>query len=285
LTVTVGSVTIKQGEVVPPFTSAVTGLKYDDAVITDVTYKIVPDYLGLPGTYEIQASGLAVTNQDQYNVNYLYGTLFVEELTSTETFVKPSLECVNTIDNDPDGFGFEANFKWSNPTSSSIFIASTTNNYLVGTHFAGTLPTTFTPGTGTFKIKFDGNKLVWFLRSPVGPLLRTAVGSEASSTSNRCDAKGVIASAIRLDLGNGTSTGITPNPTSGKFVVSSVTGQMSDRDVFMSDLAGRKLTAKRINRLAPNSLQIEMPTNAAAGVYMLRVKVDNKYQVFRVVKL
>ena len=64
------------------------------------------------------------------------------------------------------------------------------------------MPFTFLSGEGTFKIRFDGNKLIWTLVT-FDSANKSSVSSEATADSGKCDAK--------TDAGD-TYYSIYPNP-------------------------------------------------------------------------
>lgn len=89
--------------------------------------------------------------------------------------VRPVLECVRQINSST----FVARFGYLNEAGQSITIPLGNHNKLTGSFSAGALPTLFERGRqqNVFEITFNGNNLVWTLRSPNG--------STRTSTANR----------------------------------------------------------------------------------------------------
>ncbi|MES2649195.1 MAG: S8 family serine peptidase [Bacteroidota bacterium] len=298
LKVTAKDITILQGDPVPTvFEYTVADLYNGDVVTTEPTFTIGgPDFTTNPaysgsnaGTFDIIPSNIGVSCSTCYILDYVNGVLFVEPMGTGVKSVKPSLSCVEPLTGDPSGFTYVANFEWKNENPVNIIVKEGPNNFLTGTSFEqGKLPEFFSKNsTGRFQVKFNGDRLIWTLRS-YEQFQKTSVGSIASSTSERCKLPTVTSAAARKmpvqPFGN-EQTGITPNPTTGRFVVATDNGVMSDRDLLISDVTGKKFTARKINRLSPQSLQIDLPNSITSGVYLLRVKVDNSYKIFRIVKL
>nr|MBP7400344.1 T9SS type A sorting domain-containing protein [Chitinophagales bacterium]MBP8754988.1 T9SS type A sorting domain-containing protein [Chitinophagales bacterium] len=79
LIVTANNITINQYDPEPLFTSTYSGfVNGDDAsVVLDINYASSPAYTGPSGTYAIVASGIVLSNPENYSVTYLNGTLTV----------------------------------------------------------------------------------------------------------------------------------------------------------------------------------------------------------------
>jgi len=61
-------------------------------------------------------------------------------------------------------------------------------------------------------------------------------------------------------------------------------GVIYEKDLTVTDMTGKIYTPRRIIKIAPNSLSLDLTKNIAAGVYIIKAKVDNSYKLFRVVK-
>ena len=70
------------------------------------------------------------------------------------------------------------------------------NNYLsTSGHYSGQLPTLFPPGTGQFKIYFDGVKMTWTLAT-YNAQHCTAVAATASSSSTMQSGGGTLQAGV-----------------------------------------------------------------------------------------
>ncbi|HSN07640.1 MAG TPA: T9SS type A sorting domain-containing protein, partial [Hanamia sp.] len=187
-----------------------------------------------------------------------------------------------------------ANFGCNNPNSTVVYVPIGINNFFSGDGAAtavGTPPILFQPGdVNNFQIKFNGEKLIWTVQT-YNVNQNTAVAQDASSTSSRCkknstslrtSSQAVLSNDInRTDIN---IAGVAPNPSNGSFLVTTDKGFISDRDIHISDVAGRKYSAS-ITRLSERQLKIELPASTPAGIYILRAKVDNGFTIFKIVKL
>jgi hypothetical protein len=192
---------------------------------------------------------------------------------------------VDTLINDPTGLKYVANFSCSNSNSTTIYVPIGPDNNLSGAGAAtaiGTPTQYFPPGSSTCQIKFNGQKLTWTVES-----FKTAVASDASSTSQRCKKTGGTISSVSTNSSGLTeeTTMVLPNPTKGKFIISTNKGTISDKNLYIADATGKKYVPNSVARISSNSLEIELPGNATTGVYFVRAKIDNNYKIFKVVKL
>ena len=141
-------------------------------------------------------------------------------------------------------------------------------------------------GDNTCQIKFNGQKLTWNVRT-YNVNQSTATSSDASSTSSRCKstATNITASAASMMAPSTKTTAtVMPNPTKGKFAITVDNGVISYKDLYISDVAG-KIVIPVISKVSPKRLEIELPGGAPSGVYFLRIKIDDNYKIFRIIKL
>jgi hypothetical protein len=285
LSVKANDTAILQGSPVPTnFTSTVTGLKDGDTVLGGPTYTLSPVCSGKAGTYTITPSNIVLACSSCYIITYASGTLYINPSGNSTKDLKPSLVCVDTLINDPTGLKYVANFSCSNGNSTTIYVPIGPDNYLSGAAAAtavGTPTQYFPPGSSTCQIKFNGQKLIWTVES-----YKTAVASDASSTSARCKKTGKTSSATANSLGStGGNAIVLPNPTMGKFIITTDKGTISDKGLYISDATGKKYVPNSVARVSSNSLEIELPPDATKGLYFVRVRIDNTYRIFKVIKL
>lgn len=283
LTVKANDTYMFQGDPVPPFTSDIALLKNSDSVLGGPTYTVNPAYLGNAGSYSIIPADIQLEFPESYQVTYVPGTLYVNPKGGNAVSIKPSLICVDTLTDDPSGFRYVAIFGYRNDNATTIYVPVGENNFLSG-NYGNTPIEYFHPGIDSFKIRFDGTQLRWTIKT-YDVFLKAAVGSDASAGSARCKkASQFISAAKRLNNVDAGKDMVTPNPTTGRFIVSTEKGRISDRDLFVTDMAGQKFTPRRVNRLSAGSLEVDLPASITPGIYMIKVKVDNSYKVYRVIK-
>jgi hypothetical protein len=132
LTVTPAPLTVKaddkivfQKDKLPTLTSTYTGFKNNDNPSNTFSagpfYTVTPLYSGAAGTYTITPYGIVqIRVPNNYTVSYLNGTLYVNPKGSGAKNVKPSLDCVDTVVNNANGFTYVAHFSWYNPNATVV---------------------------------------------------------------------------------------------------------------------------------------------------------------------
>jgi hypothetical protein len=253
----------------------------------------------IPGTYPITPYGLQLTYQNNYTITYQRGTLYLNDNNGKN--VVPKLDCVEPLTNDPSGLPYAAHFSYSNPNATPVFVPLGTNNNITASgRFSGQLPTVFLVGSGQFKIYFDGSKMTWTLITYNGNH-KSSSAAVASSTSSKCSS-GSITNETGVQSGIATAetvedsvakptaepvaepaSSLYPNPTKGPVTIYIKGGIISSNNVQVSDSYGKiyKLNARLINK---QSLQIDL-SRLSSGMYFIRVKVDNDFKTFRVLKM
>jgi hypothetical protein len=291
LSVKANDTVIYEGDPIPTtFTSAITGLRNGDSIVSGPTYTLSPACTGSAGTYSIIPSNVVPSCTDCYVITYTPGTLYVDPKGKNVKNLKPYLVCVDTLLNDPSGLKYVATFGCNNPNSTTVFVSRGPDNYLSGegaTSVVGTLPQVFKPGDNTtFQIKFNGEKIIWTVRTYLVNQ-KTAVAQDASSTSQRCKkSNGNITAVAVTSLGAGNiKTIISPNPTTGRFIVSVDKGKISGKDIYVTDVAGKRYSILTINQVSSKKLEIELPAALTSGVYYLNVKINEEYKTLRIIKM
>jgi hypothetical protein len=217
---------------------------------------------------------------------YTPGTLYVNPKGKNVKNLKPYLVCVDILNNDPSGLKYVATFGCTNSNNTVLYVPQGPDNNLTGAGAAtavGTLPEFFPPGSSnTFQIKFNGNKIVWTVKT-YKVYQKTAVAQDASSSSQRCKSSGTSSSAMQKVIASGSN--VMPNPTTGKFVITVDNGTISNKGIYIVDETGRKYLPQNVNRMSATKIQVELPGSLAQGLYYVNVKVNNTYKIFKVVKL
>ena len=75
-----------------------------------------------------------------------------------------------------------------------------------------------------------------------------------------------------------------PNPVEHKVLIS-VNGALSiGSDVVLLDMLGRIHNPKSIRKISSNSMELDM-SGLTSGVYLVKMKIDNTFKIYRIVKL
>ncbi len=258
------------------------------------SYTVSPVYRKeQPGIYTITPFGLQLKYANNYQISYLTGTLYVNEENCKN--VVPKLDCVETLTGDPSGYNYAAHFSYNNPNATMVYIPSGSNNKITVTGgYSGQLPLVFYPGSGQFKIYFNGSKMTWTLDSD-NSNYSSGLTAVASSSSPKCSTKtvgyseGGAVNAVSTqetdavaDVSTGSAT-VYPNPVNDLVTIRVPAGSVSTDHVQVIDAYGRN-TGANIIRSDEHSIVLNLG-KLSSGVYIIRIKVDGVYKVFRVVKI
>ncbi len=285
------------------FTSTYTGFKNQDStlIISEPKYKISPEYKGLAGTYTITPYSLILPVPENYDINYLIGTLYVNPAKHGAKKILTYLSCVDTLLNDPEGFKYVAHFEYNNRNKSSVYIPVGEDNRIITEgNYLGKPTEIFLPGTGSFEIYFNGDKLVWEIRTYESNK-KTAVASSASSNSSRCK---TIYAAIQnnklmtseLDHTNISKIAkitpdkiedkiiVYPNPVNDILKIKINSSEIKSSDIILYDTNGRIQNLNSLEKTSDLQYKLDI-SNVYPGVYILKIKVENSYKTFRIIKL
>jgi hypothetical protein len=292
LTVKADDKVIEDDDYLPNFTSTITGYKNGDnkTIVCGPSYTLSPVYKKKPGIYTITPYGLQLKNPANYSVVYLTGTLYVNDDDGKN--VQPKLDCVQKLSGDPSGFAYVANFSYYNPNSTAVYVPAGPNNYISGGKFSGQPPVLFQPGTGKFKIYFDGTKIIWSLttneyyQSNCLTAVASSYSTKCSGTTGTTGGGGLIEMQITGDTEEtvlAPVASVYPNPASNTVTIQTGGGKITSANVQISDAYGRNYPALS-KLISDRSLQVDL-SRLASGMYYIRVLVDNKPVIFRVVKM
>jgi len=279
------------GEPLPTdFTSTITGLKYSDN--PTITYTVSPTYSGAAGVYSIiPLLSTTFVNAFNYNVSYVNGNLYVNPEGPGTKKLRPSLDCVVEVPNpQPGQFRFIARFTCINDNTNTVYVSIGTDNSLKGGSFdASRQPVVFRPGVTSFEVPFDGTRLIWTLKT-FDSNHKTSIGTEASSSSNKCSNTLITTNAARMmqlttpsvELEAG-KTNVYPNPATNKIIVTDPTIMLNEKQLSLYNSNGILYPAKMVRRISANSVELDI-SGLPAGFYLIRCKIANGYKTFRFVK-
>jgi hypothetical protein len=254
-----------------------TGSVYNDSdstVIRNINY-FLDRPLTEPGVYTVTATVEFFKSPANYSVSVATGTLYVNPSPMGAKAVRPSLICVEEMVDDPSGFTYVANFAYRNENATAVYVPYGENNMVVGDagSFSADAPVLFQPGAGTFRVFFNGNRIYWSLTTSESGR-RTAIASEASSNSNRCQKLDAYASPLT----------IYPNPVRNTIHLKLSDYNGSDiRVEAYNELELRAYTLEARFIESDGSFELDF-TNANPGFYRLIVTYGNSTIVQRLIK-
>jgi hypothetical protein len=288
---------ILAGDPLPTFTTSYNGFKYQDNQASVISsspsaYLVSPQYKGKAGTYTITVSGSVAQIQTPPNYTistpYLTGTLYVDPKDANTKNIVPSLDCVTPLVNDPDGFKYTANFSWSNPNSSTVAVSQDSSK-IIGS--AGAVwdvnnmpPTVFPPGTGKYKLRFNGLKISWSVTSFNGSQGHsTSSSSDASSTSTgKCPRQTTQRLSDVQEATTVVKAGVYPNPAHNKATLYLGTDEVSLKDIRIIDLDGRVFPVNLRNS-STQTVELDL-TSLQRGMYFIRVDIKGQTKLFKIEK-
>ncbi|MBC7915905.1 MAG: T9SS type A sorting domain-containing protein, partial [Pyrinomonadaceae bacterium] len=205
--------------------------------------------------------------------------------------------------NHPSGYKYVAHFSYSNVGSSSVYIPVGADNKITTPgSYSGTQPQLFLPGVHHFDIYFDGSNLNWEVKS-YEVNQKNSVVSNASSASSGC--KTILASSSENNLlmlsgddianlsseklsavGQSINSKITlyPNPATDFVKISIPLSSISVKDISLFDINGRLQQLNYSEKMGENEFSMNV-SNLLPGIYLVKIKVADTYQIFRIIKL
>jgi hypothetical protein len=281
-TVTAANAWIYDFDPLPGFTASFSGFvgTDDESVVDTLFFTVSPAYTGAAGTYQIIPSATA----DNYVFTPVNGTLYVNPNGPGTKQIKPRLICIDELSEpDPDGFLYIANYEYDNDNATDIFIPIGEDNYFSGqaAYNAENQPEVFLSGGGTFSVPFDGNKLIWTVRSYKTNGQKGAVASQASSNSSRCN-KSEEAEAPLLSGDEAAEMIVYPNPTTGRVYIDLKAEEVASGDIRIFDMFGKAQSLEVITA-SDNHIEIDL-SSYAAGVYFIMINNRETNSVSRIIK-
>ncbi|HEV2831967.1 MAG TPA: MBG domain-containing protein, partial [Hanamia sp.] len=292
-----------QGDVLPAFTSTISGLMSGD--VPSVSYTLSPAYSGNAGAYSIVPLLQSFPNITNYNINYVNGTLYVNPDEKKAKKLRPYLDCIQEVINPSSpATRYIAHFYCVNDNSTALYVPIGENNQItgIGAFDDSQLPVIFLPDTTRFNVTFDGIELKWELIT-YGTNKKSSTTSDASSTSNRCS--DIIGSST---LRSGTSVNNTrigsnatsvindpenkspeanvsvyPNPAHSRATVYLKNEKVAINGSSLFDVYGKVYPIKITKLISENQFEINI-SQLSSGVYFLRLKVANGFKIVRIIK-
>jgi hypothetical protein len=220
-----------------------------------------------------------------YTITGQPGNLYVNPSGSGAKAIRPVLDCVELLTVPVSGFKYKAHFRYENKNTTNVYIPVGINNLLSGKgKFLNTnQPQLFLVGGGTFDVLFDGLKLSWVVTS-IDCGKKTAIASDASSSSSRCSGKqtsALSAEIIPEDPSIELIPVVYPVPAIDKVTIESDFITENSR-VTLLDLRG---SSYPVTKLAQYERHLELDIkNMPAGYFIVVVYNDNQMRQFRILK-
>jgi len=283
LTADIDDLIITQGDV-PVFTSSITGFTNGDSLADIFSGGIVPYYF-------VDDMGTVKTNNDvgawtirigdDVLINHVitYNTdarLYINALNENMRKVRTYADCIAYDPLATDGLNYTVIFRYENDNDLPIYVIGE-DNMLTGPSAEssyGELPVIFMPGSGTFAIRFNGDRLVWTLTTE-GTAHTTSVSSESTSESGKCNGK--------ID----TTYELYPNPVKGPdYLLTIKQNVVEESIVYVLNMYGSVVSSgQNFNGIEP-ILQIDMSSYSLfpSGMYFVQIVSTSDTRTFTIIK-
>ncbi len=271
----------------PVYTSTYKTFQYNDkATITHgPDYTISPTISGA-GAYTITPSNLQFPNAAYYNITYQSNKLYINPFGNGAKKVIVKLECVEKLGTPVNGMSYVAHFSYDNKNKTPIFVPIGIDNKIVTSDgYFGNQPQLFLPGTNYFDILFTGNKMTYTLTT-MESAHKTAVASDASSSSGRCKKLGneKAQDLLFIEEASIQKEGIYPNPAEGKVTVISNLVSNKNRTMAVYDAAGRSNTVKVLRTVDGQKAELDV-SGLKKGLYFIRLQMGYSYKTLSFIKM
>ncbi len=274
------------GSKLPIFTSTITGFVAKDSatIISGPQYTISPAYHGNPGVYSIIPSALNLKVQSNYVITYTPGTLYVNPCKLTSLIVDVRVECVETNPNN-SSYKYLAHFSYINYNNTVVYIpVGNDNNIKTSGAYSGTPPQVFNPGTGYFDVYSNSLPVTWTVKSyQLGiKLTDKAVACSASPKCTYIATAQGNASATAKELPVKPEFNVYPNPAVNSVTIHVNNAIINNGTISVTDVTGKEYLPRVISR-SGKDVVLDV-SHLSTGVYIIRLKIDDQVQVFRILK-
>ena len=304
LIVTADDKVIFKGSSLPTYTSTITGYVNNDQTrcTSGPAYTVSPACTGAAGVYTITPSNLVLSSptRNYYTITYMPGKLYINPKGTGAKNITLALRCKDALTNSPTGYSYVAHFEATNGNATAVYVAVGADNNLTpaGT-WSGTIPVVFQPGKTTFDVFFNGTSIKWTVATYCVNT-KTTVSVTATPSSPSCATniytRGNVASPQEIvkkdvkklthssadDLLSG-NTNVYPNPVTNKVRITVKDAVLSTQGLTIIDMTGRTWLVANATKLSGNSIELDL-SKLSSGVYFIKVKVDNTYKEFRILK-
>ena len=271
LTVTTGDYLIHQNEEidVTQIPLQIEGYVYEETIDSifpeGVEFRFEDDY---GREYESGDSGIFniyIQDPENYVLQYAsVGKLYVSPNDGNLRKVRSYLDCIEVDLDAPDGLYYTANYRYVNPNDVAIYVLQGPDNNLSGPAVReGEPPVIFLAGEGTFKVRFDGQRMVWNLTT-FDTTQKSSTSSEATAESGKCDAK---------DVGSIEEAGymIFPVPFEDQLTIQRTVYETGTVEVH--NTSGLLVASESFRKNKGNDIILDM-SSVQAGIYFIRISTS-----------
>jgi hypothetical protein len=273
---------IYDNDPLPDFTATFSGFNEgdDESVVDTVTFTVSPEYTGEAGTYQIIPAAVSAN----YVFTPVNGTLYVNPNEAGTQQIKPRLVCVELLtEPDSSGFMYIANFAYDNDNATDIYIPAGSDNYFSGeaAHNPVNQPDLFEAGGGSFTVPFDGNWLIWNVKSYNSNGQKLNSMARANSSSTTC-IKSVEAEAPVIHGEAANNPEVYPNPTSGRVYINLNGHEVTSDQVRIFDIFGKALIVLA-ESASDGRIELDL-SSYAAGIYFIMINNGETNSVTRIIR-
>lgn len=276
-----------------------------DGTLADVDLYFGDQLSGFLSREEGEDVGSYIINGDNLEIDYASGVPgenYLFEFTGSSfcinpfgpgtRAIKPELNCVLEIGENSNHF--IASFSYKNDNDYQVYVPIGPDNHLEGDIISITdmntgakmnhQPTLFEPGGGEFKVEFYGDELRWIVNS-LDQDHKASNSASANSSSTKCNpntkSARVSASVEEEELPEIEYLRAYPNPVTHR--VNLVMKDIQDyKMIILLDVTGRACQISNI-KTRSDRMEIDM-TSLPSGPYFIRVVMEDKTNVIRVIK-
>lgn len=272
LTVTTGDYLIHQGEEidVTQIPLQIEGFVYEeniDSIFPEgIEFRFEDDY---SREYEPGDSGIFniyIQDPENYTLQYAsVGKLYVSPNDGNLRKVRSYLDCIEVDLDAPDGLYYTANYRYLNPNDVTVYVLQGPDNNISGPAVReGEPPVIFLSGEGTFKVRFDGQRMLWSLTT-FDTTQKSSTTSEATAESGKCDAK---------DVGSIEEAGysIFPVPFEDQLTIQRSVYETGTVEVH--NTSGLLIASESFRKNNANDIILDM-SSVPAGIYFIRISTSS----------
>ena len=272
LTATIDDLYINQGEL-PQFTSTfygfVSGENEGSVYPEGIPYYFVDEYDTEAGIDDVGAFTIRIRDdRKNYAIESNDATLFINPFNDDVRKIRTFSDCVS-YNNDDDSY--TVTFRYENDNFDPVFVPLGEYNNLSGpgsNGIIGELPNIFMPGSGTFKIRFNGEQLTWSLYT-YGSFNKSSVSSANQSGTGECDAK------------EGDYIVVYPNPVIDYLTIEQNIAE--EATVYILNMYGSILYTNTEFNGSKSSIGIDM-SGFDGGWYIVRIESADQVRTYSIIK-
>jgi Subtilase family/MBG domain (YGX type)/Secretion system C-terminal sorting domain len=268
------------GDPLPTFTVTYTGFRNgDQATIISGPVFTIGGNPAVAGVYGLTPSALVLANPANYTITYQPGILYVNPKGPGTQKILVYLNCIDSLGPNPTGFNYLAHFGYTNANASPVFVPKGIDNNISSFGgFSQSQPELFLPGTGSADIYFNGALLTWSVKSYENITKQTS-SAAASSGSVRCLSG--TRNSLLTENSDPSLFNLYPNPVTDFLHININAEETEGLQITVTDMLGKA----SLPQLSGSGTNIDLDmNNLMPGVYLVRLVLNNTWQVFQIIK-